>query len=277
MKPHIGYTYLIKFKPTGQFYYGSRCAKGCHPDEFWISYFTSSKLVHEMIEKYGKNSFEFEIRATFPNCPRDAQDWERKVLRRMSVCGRQDFLNKHNGCVPVLSGWKNPFFGKKHSEETRQKMRKQKRKSSARKKISNELREKLSLARKGKSYVHLYGEEKSNVIKRKLSRCGIDNPMFGRSRPEIAGDLNPSKSDDVKEKLRSSKLERDLEKILCNVCERSFDVANFTKSHGEKCWRSERSCLACTLPFKPKWKKHQTCSRLCGYRTSSAKRTKKIL
>lgn len=118
---NIGYTYCIKFKPTGQVYYGSRCCKTAHPSEFWVSYFTSSKLVHSMIKAYGKDSFEYEIRRTFDN-PKDAQLWERRVLSRMDAGRRQDFLNKSNGVAPILSGWKNPFYGRKHNDNTKEKM-----------------------------------------------------------------------------------------------------------------------------------------------------------
>ena len=67
MTSHIGYTYIIRFLPTGQVYYGSRCAYGCHPNEFWVTYFTSSKLITQMIQEHGVDSFVFEIRKQFSN------------------------------------------------------------------------------------------------------------------------------------------------------------------------------------------------------------------
>jgi len=120
---YIGYTYLITFLPTGQVYYGSRCAKNCNPSEFWVKYFTSSKLIKEMIQKHGKDSFSYEIRKTFIEDPKKAQDWERRVLKRINAGKKQQFLNRSDGVAPCLSGWKNPFFGKKHTEETRKKMK----------------------------------------------------------------------------------------------------------------------------------------------------------
>jgi len=121
--PYIGYTYCIKFLKTNQVYYGSRCAKNCHPSEFWVTYFTSSKIVKKLINEFGKDSFIFEIRKTFADNPKDSQKWERKVLKRINAGCRQDFLNKSNGVAPILSGWKNPFFNKKHTEETKKKMK----------------------------------------------------------------------------------------------------------------------------------------------------------
>jgi hypothetical protein len=81
----IYYTYLLKHIPTNTFYYGVRFAEGCHPDEFWKTYFTSSKKkIPELREQYGDDSFEFEIRRTFTN-KQKAIEWESKVLRRMRV------------------------------------------------------------------------------------------------------------------------------------------------------------------------------------------------
>ncbi len=47
------YTYLIKFKPTGQVYYGVKYASRCNPDDLWIIYFTSSKYIKQLIKTYG--------------------------------------------------------------------------------------------------------------------------------------------------------------------------------------------------------------------------------
>lgn len=89
MKP---YTYLIFCEPTKQWYYGVRYAKKCHPDEFWKTYFTSSKKVKKLIEKYGKDSFKYQIRKTFSN-KESALIWERKVLIKMKIMERADCLN----------------------------------------------------------------------------------------------------------------------------------------------------------------------------------------
>ena len=59
------YTYKITCKPTGQFYYGFRCKNmslNRHPHEdLWLYYFTSSNLVKELINRYGKDAFVAEI------------------------------------------------------------------------------------------------------------------------------------------------------------------------------------------------------------------------
>ena len=51
------YTYLLKFtnpeKDQKLFYYGVRFAKNSSPDDLFKTYFTSSKYVRELINKYG--------------------------------------------------------------------------------------------------------------------------------------------------------------------------------------------------------------------------------
>lgn len=87
------YTYYIYCKPLKKHYYGVRYAKNCNPDELWKKYFTSSKIIHQLIEIYGKNEFYFEVRKTFDD-PKKALLWEQNVLRRMKINIRNDWLNR---------------------------------------------------------------------------------------------------------------------------------------------------------------------------------------
>lgn len=89
----IPYTYLLIHKPTKSYYYGVRYAKGCHPNDLWVSYFTSSRHVRGLINKYGEDSFECQVRRVFDNVD-SARRWESKVLKRMKVVIREDFINK---------------------------------------------------------------------------------------------------------------------------------------------------------------------------------------
>jgi len=47
------------------YYVGVRYAKDCNPDDFWVSYFTSSKIVHKLIDLYGKDDFRYKIVKVF--------------------------------------------------------------------------------------------------------------------------------------------------------------------------------------------------------------------
>ena len=43
------YTYLIGWSKLNIWYYGVRFAKGCHPSDLWIKYFTSSRIVKRFV------------------------------------------------------------------------------------------------------------------------------------------------------------------------------------------------------------------------------------
>ena len=93
----IPYTYLVKFKPTNQVYYGSRTAKGCNPNEFFNfsikkPYTTSSRVINELLEIFGIESFEWQIRKVFSNKV-ECLKWEYKVLNYFNVENNPKFLN----------------------------------------------------------------------------------------------------------------------------------------------------------------------------------------
>lgn len=60
-----GYVYKITNNITKEFYFGSRTAtisKRIIPEkDLWVSYFTSSSIVNEQIQKFGKDTFTSEI------------------------------------------------------------------------------------------------------------------------------------------------------------------------------------------------------------------------
>lgn len=62
---HLPFVYKVTNKTTGFFYYGSRYAKRCSPSDLWVTYFTSSKRIHALIEQYGKEDWILEIIEVF--------------------------------------------------------------------------------------------------------------------------------------------------------------------------------------------------------------------
>lgn len=108
----IPYTYLIKNLTTGKVYYGCQYSKNCHPNNLWKTYFTSSEYVRELINKYGKNDFVYEVRKTFKS-KTEALNWERKVLRRLNASFSNVFINRNNG---GLTTYANHCWVKKGNE-----------------------------------------------------------------------------------------------------------------------------------------------------------------
>jgi len=89
------YTYLIGWSHLNVWYYGSKYAKGCNPNDLWITYFTSSERVKSFRKEHGEPNV-ITIRRVFENA-NDAVAWEHKVLKRLNASGRNDFLNSQNG------------------------------------------------------------------------------------------------------------------------------------------------------------------------------------
>jgi len=88
MKP---YYYLIRHKPSGKLYAGSQYGRNSDPNNLLETYFTSSKLVKDLIEKDGVDSFEIE----YIDCRPDAREYEQKYLMMMyEKYGREKFLDK---------------------------------------------------------------------------------------------------------------------------------------------------------------------------------------
>lgn len=180
------YTYLIKHKSTSKLYYGLRYAKNCKPSDLWESYFTSSSDVKQLVEQYGADDFEVQIRRVF-DCPYKAIEWEKKVLRRMKVIGRDDFINRN---IPGSSMFK-------HSEETKMKMRKPKsdefRQKARLRKQSEATRQKISESRKGMKFSEEHKQALSAARRNRKTqpRQGINHSE--KSRKKIADTLKKKK------------------------------------------------------------------------------------
>jgi hypothetical protein len=154
----VPYTYLIKHTPSQKVYYGVRYAKNCNTTDLFVKYFTSSKIIKALIKEDGIQAFTIEIRKTFDNKD-DAINWENKVLKRMKVVKRDDFLNQTDN----KSNYKNNTWwtGKKRPHRTEEHIEKFKATFKERKrgignthtlglKHTEETKQKISESTKGK-------------------------------------------------------------------------------------------------------------------------------
>jgi hypothetical protein len=124
---YIPYCYLIGWSKLDTWYYGVEYANNkqrvSNPANLWTTYFTSSKHVRTFIEEHGEPDV-VQVRKLFSTREK-AQLWECTVLRRLKVREKTNWLNVNPGgfgfAVPV--GELHPCFGKKRSEESRNKQR----------------------------------------------------------------------------------------------------------------------------------------------------------
>lgn len=131
---NIPYTYRLKWSKTGMNYYGVRYSTKCHPSDLWVTYFTSSSYVQDYVNKNG-NPDIIEIRKIFhgENRVNLARLWEHRVLKKLNVINRTDYLNKtdnksvglHDPAVKekqranMMAAISTPEFKKKHSNATK--------------------------------------------------------------------------------------------------------------------------------------------------------------
>jgi hypothetical protein len=139
------YTYFIGWSKESKFYYGSRYAtkhkclyeSGCHPDDFWVTYFTSSTHVKEMIEKFGAPDV-MEVRKTFTDA-KSAKRYETRFLKKVGAVQSESWLNKSNGHDFIVSKEKYKEMGER-------------RKGVNHPPRSKEFREAISKANKGRVF-----------------------------------------------------------------------------------------------------------------------------
>jgi hypothetical protein len=129
------YTYLIGWSRLNTWYYGVRYARksqclyesGCHPDELWVTYFTSSKHVKDFREKHGEPDV-IQVRKTFPSDSSKSQEdekelarsallWEEKILIRVGAIHKDMWINKSiAGHFRTTESNPNPLKGKTYEE-----------------------------------------------------------------------------------------------------------------------------------------------------------------
>lgn len=109
----MAYVYFIKNKTTGHKYIGSKSGKNCNPDLFWVTYFTSSKLVKVLIDLYGKDDFYYKIIKNFDN-DYDVLKYERFLID-LSY-SKNDYLNLHPNFIRNMTKEKYEYNKAKQKE-----------------------------------------------------------------------------------------------------------------------------------------------------------------
>ena len=233
------YTYLVKFKPTGKVYYGSRCQNYTKfnrtpAEDFWNHYTTSSENINTLIGEHGKDAFEYEIRRTF-NSVEDMADWETRVLTRCRVLERQDrWMNGNVAGKKILTEAGAKKISKTHKDKPK----------------TEEHKKNLSASQKGKSKVNSKNqtpEYRENMSKLK---SGPGNGMFGKGcSAERAANISAAKksqqltaynknipmTEAQKQKIKETK-EKNKVMLTCEVCSKTMRASHYKiYKHGDRC------------------------------------------
>lgn len=231
------YTYLVKFKPTGKVYYGSRCQNYTKfnrtpAEDFWNHYTTSSENINNLIEEHGKDAFEYEIRRTF-NSVEDMANWETRVLTRSHVLERQDrWMNGNVAGKKILTEAGAKVISATHKDKPK----------------TEDHKKNLSASQKGKPKVNSKNKTPEYRALMSKLKAGENNPMFGKGcTQERAANISaakkgkPAKNKNIpmteaqKQKIRETK-EKNKVMLTCEVCGKTMRQANFKQyDHGEKC------------------------------------------
>ena len=228
------YTYLVKFKPTGKVYYGSRCQNYTKfnrtpVEDFWNHYTTSSENINNLIEKHGKDAFEYEIRRTF-NSVEDMANWETRVLTRCRVLEKQDrWMNGNVAGKKILTEAGAKVISATHKDKPKTEEHKEKiRQGNLGKKKPT----------RGKEYRELMSKLKS----------GVNNPRYGivvseetckRISEAKKGKPAPNKgvpmAEEQKQLLRVTK-EKNKVMLTCEVCGKTMRASHYKiYKHGPAC------------------------------------------
>lgn len=201
MNIYSPYTYLIGWSKLNKWYYGVRFAKNCSPNDLWKTYFTSSKYVKKFKEENGDPDV-ISIRKVFKSA-QEAINWEDRVIMKMKLYLRDDFLNMNRSKGFMLS------------PETIQRI------NSCEKRA-----QKISKTKRGKKLSLAHVEKSRNGLK-----------QYYASLPQEL----KSKSIYTRKKMSEAALKKNIGFSIvftCPKCGKESQKANISKHHGlngEKC------------------------------------------
>ena len=174
---HTPFTYLVGWSNHDLWYYGVRYAKGCKPEDLWLTYFTSSAKVCQLRKELGEPDV-VEVRKVF-NEAKHAKRWEEKVLRRLKVLETNRWLNANiGGTFNPVRGKDHPSYGTKWSAEFREKVMHTRASNGF--SHTEVTKHKISESRKG------YTHSPEAIEKIKLARKNQEPTFSGKSHSEDA-------------------------------------------------------------------------------------------
>jgi len=214
---HTSFVYKWIHLPTGKWYIGSRTAKGCHPEDGYIS---SSQLIKPLIKQ---NPTEWKREIIKTGSPEEMITLETTLLESLDAKSNPMSFNQHNG------DGKFTRTGVVVSTETRKKQSESIKKvhpnrgkpSPNRGKIaSEETRKKQSESKLGKKRKPFTEQTRDKIRQAKL---GSNNPSYGKTP-----------SEETREKLRRANQGKK-ETFTCPHCGKVGSGGSMTRWHFDNC------------------------------------------
>ena len=199
----VPFTYILKFKPTNQWYYGVRWAKGCSPADLWTTYFSSSAHIKNLIKQFGQDSFEFRISKTFTT-KSQATMHERRFLLKVNAAKNGAFINKRNNMPEFSPAGLTIIHHPAHNFET--------------------WHDPMLPVPVG----WLPGVTDSHKLANSSCRQGRTPWNKGKSLPSTGPCSTTRKENISKSRLLTNK-------ISCAHCDKLIDPANYKRFHGDNC------------------------------------------
>jgi|AntDeeMinimDraft_6_1070357.scaffolds.fasta_scaffold03616_2 hypothetical protein len=235
---YIPYTYIVKNKTTGLFYYGVKFSKrDANPKLFWKKYFTSSRIIKQLIEVYGKDDFDYQIRKTFSDAT-SAVKWEQRVIKR--IIKNEKCINMSLGSCGTIYNNVVRTIPDKHGITSYQ-YAATKTKQTRLKKVHtgglNDYQVAYQKALDTMPELHLLRGSKIQEVRSKKGQDGLTS--YQRAGKMLAGENNPAKRPEVREKISKGNLgkKRTQETIdqIKNIRSASIDGnKSINKLHSER-------------------------------------------
>jgi uncharacterized membrane protein len=224
------YFYIIEHIPSSKYYAGVRFAKNCSKDELLQEdgYQTSSKVVKDIINTEGLNSFKIRKIKEFDN-KFDAMEYEAKFLHKVNAMYNDRFLNLNNTAsfnynTKKLCEYYNveyvsqiPYikekvketnlerYGVEYYTQTSEYLEKRKNTNLEKYGVEHNLQSEEIMKKVKETNLERYGVENamhSNKIKNKIKRTNLER--YGVENPFQNKDI----IEKIKEKVKETNLER---------------------------------------------------------------------
>lgn len=234
------YTYILEWTKYNKRYIGARWAAGCHPDDLWNKYFTSSQYVHDFVRQYGSPDIIL-IDKVFSTAKK-AMEREQELQKKFDVRHNETFLNK---AIAGIFDFSDPQIRKKMSDAKKGKKHTLEwiewvTEFHRTRKRSPETYTKISKALTGKK---LSPEHCQKIGKLKIGNKNRLGLLHTEKTKEIirSKKLGQKHSEETKKRMEATHRARNVEVFTCPHCNKSGRGTAMFQYHFNNCKKAYKS------------------------------------